>query len=118
MHLQEPGNLCHRFAVLLNELTRVGDLFGRKGRGGPNRTPRALAAIRPALVRSTIKARSKSAMPANTVNTMRPAGVVEADATRCAQRRALLVEVLALGGDARIAYEWASRARFWWSAHI
>jgi hypothetical protein len=33
--------------------------------------PRALAAIRPALVRSTIRDRSKSAMPANTVSTMR-----------------------------------------------
>ena len=72
MDAQQAGNLGHGFAVRLNELTGMSDLLGR----GPKRTPRALAAILPVLVRSTIRDRSKSAMPANTVSTMRPAGVV------------------------------------------
>jgi hypothetical protein len=65
----------------------VCDLLGRQGRGGPNRTPFAFAAIRPALVRSTIKLRSKSAMPANTVSTMRPAGVVVSAHGSASERR-------------------------------
>ena len=49
---------------------------GRSLGGRPNATPRAWAARRPSSVRSAISERSNSAMPANTVSTMRPAGVV------------------------------------------
>lgn len=60
----------------LDELPGMRDLLGRQSREGSSRTPRAFAAIRPLLMRSAIKDRSKSAMPANTINTMRPAGVL------------------------------------------
>ncbi|MCY1302563.1 hypothetical protein D9M70_522240 [compost metagenome] len=53
----------------------------------PNCTPRALAASRPFLVRSMIRERSNSAMPANTVSTMRPAGVVVSAHGSASERR-------------------------------
>lgn len=43
---------------------------------GPNRTPLALAACLPAAVLSVIREGSKSAIPANTVSIILPAGVV------------------------------------------
>lgn len=70
MHTQEPSDLGHRLFLVFDELPGVFDLRGGQGREGPNRTPRAFAGIRPALVRSTIKDRSKSAIPANAVDTM------------------------------------------------
>lgn len=90
MHLQEPGDFRDWLLFLVDELALVRDLLGRKGRGWAEPHARAFAAIRPALVRSTIKGRSKSAIPANTVNTMRPAGVVvsaHGSASERSQRR-------------------------------
>ena len=51
MDPKQTGDLGHGLAVPLDELTGMGDLLGCEGRG----TPRALATIRPALVRSTIR---------------------------------------------------------------
>ena len=68
-------NLPDRGA-LLDEPTSESDLSGVSFGGGQRRTPRVLAATRPELVRWWMSARSNSAMPANTVSTIFPAGEV------------------------------------------
>ena len=75
--------------------------------GRPKRTPLAFAATRPLLVRCWINSRSNSAMPANTVSTMRPAGEVVSAQGSASERRPA-PDLLQLLGDVEQA---ASGAR-------
>ncbi|WP_192936826.1 hypothetical protein [Sinorhizobium meliloti] len=70
MHTQAPSDLGPVFSSSLMSFRAFSICAADRAGEGPNRTPRAFAAIRPALVRSTIKDRSKSAIPANAVDTM------------------------------------------------
>jgi hypothetical protein len=54
----------------------AGWLPDADGGSSPKRTPRALARVRPSLVRARISSRSNSAKPPSTVNISRPCGVV------------------------------------------
>ncbi len=76
MDTQQGGHFLDRAAVAVDERPRVVELGAVRAVRGPNFTPRALAASRPLRVRSMIRARSNSARPANTVRTMRLAGLV------------------------------------------
>ena len=77
--IEGPGDVADGFPFF-DELASEGALlwaqFGRSLGGRPKGTPRAWAARRPSSVRAAIRERSNSAMPANTVSTIRPAGDV------------------------------------------
>jgi hypothetical protein len=70
-----------------------------------------LAATRPALVRSTIRERSKSAIPANTVRTMRPAGVVVSAHGSASDRRPATVSLIRSAMSRRSRVDRANRSR-------
>lgn len=70
----------------------------------PNFVPRAFAAARTLRVRPTIRLRSNSAVPPNTINTMRPSGVVvSAPGSARLRRRALASRIrLTISGRSRM----------------
>ena len=75
MHAEGFGDLGCCLA-LFGKARNQGHLLGAKLWGRPNLTPRDIAALRPAPVRSRMSERSNSAIPPNTVRIIFPAADV------------------------------------------
>ncbi len=71
----DARHLAHALA-LVDQPPAERDLLRRQRRRAPEANTAVLGGLPPELVRSPMSERSNSAMPANTVSTMRPAGEV------------------------------------------